>query len=71
MLSSYLELEVLETRGLDDMASVSVTMNACRDDLGVNFALDDFGTGYSPLTYLRHLPVSLIKIDQSFVRNML
>jgi diguanylate cyclase (GGDEF)-like protein/PAS domain S-box-containing protein len=66
----YLELEVLETSALDDIASVSAIMNSCIA-LGVNFALDDFGTGYSSLTYLRHLPVSLIKIDQTFVRKML
>lgn len=66
----YLELEVLETSALDDIVHVSATMDACIA-LGVRFALDDFGTGYSSLTYLRHLPANLIKIDQSFVRDML
>jgi diguanylate cyclase (GGDEF)-like protein/PAS domain S-box-containing protein len=68
--SHNLELEVLETSALDDLMQISVAMHACRE-LGVNFALDDFGTGYSSLTYLRRLPASLIKIDQSFVRDML
>lgn len=67
---SRLQLEVLETSALDDMAKVSTAMNACRK-LGVNFALDDFGTGYSSLTYLRRLPAHTLKIDQSFVRDML
>jgi diguanylate cyclase (GGDEF)-like protein/PAS domain S-box-containing protein len=66
----YLELEILETSALDDVNHTSTIMNACKE-LGVNFALDDFGTGYSSLTYLRRLPASLIKIDQSFVRDML
>jgi diguanylate cyclase (GGDEF)-like protein len=66
----YLELEVLETSALEDVHHVSTIMNDCMAQ-GVNFALDDFGTGYSSLTYLRRLPASLIKIDQSFVRDML
>ncbi|MDX2369636.1 MAG: EAL domain-containing protein [Colwellia sp.] len=66
----YLELEVLETSALEDVQHVSTIMNECMA-LGVNFALDDFGTGYSSLTYLRRLPASLIKIDQTFVRDML
>jgi diguanylate cyclase (GGDEF)-like protein len=66
----YLELEVLETSALEDVKHVSTTMNACIA-LGVNFALDDFGTGYSSLTHLRRLPANLIKIDQTFVRDML
>lgn len=65
-----LELEVLETSALEDVHHISTIMNACMA-LGVGFALDDFGTGYSSLTYLRRLPVTLIKIDQSFVLDML
>jgi len=65
-----LELEVLETSALEDVVGVSQIMQACRE-IGVTFALDDFGTGYSSLTYLKRLPVTLLKIDQSFVRDML
>ena len=66
----FLELEILESSALSDISQVSATLNACHM-LGVRFALDDFGTGYSSLTYLRRLPAYLIKIDQSFVRDML
>jgi diguanylate cyclase (GGDEF)-like protein/PAS domain S-box-containing protein len=66
----YLELEILETSELSDISQVSTTMNDCHE-LGVRFALDDFGTGYSSLTYLKRLPAHIIKIDQTFVRDML
>ncbi|MEI8170471.1 MAG: EAL domain-containing protein [Rhodoferax sp.] len=65
-----LELEVLETSALQDLARVSRVIEACRE-IGVRFALDDFGTGYSSLTYLKRLSVAQLKIDQSFVRDML
>jgi diguanylate cyclase (GGDEF)-like protein/PAS domain S-box-containing protein len=64
------ELEVLETSALMDVDGVSFAMQECRD-FGVSFALDDFGTGYSSLAYVKRLPVSRLKIDQSFVRDML
>ncbi|MFP5485965.1 MAG: EAL domain-containing protein [Gammaproteobacteria bacterium] len=64
-----LELEILETSALEDIAHVSNIMHRCQA-LGVRFALDDFGTGYSSLTYLKRLNAEVIKIDQSFVRDM-
>ena len=65
-----LELEITETAAIEDMAGVAQTINSCKL-LGVSFALDDFGVGYSSLTYMRRLPVEVIKIDQSFVCDML
>ncbi|ABD69708.1 diguanylate cyclase/phosphodiesterase with PAS/PAC and GAF sensor(s) [Rhodoferax ferrireducens T118] len=65
-----LEIEVLETSALEDWVGVSQSIEECRE-MGVLFALDDFGTGYSSLTYLKRLQVDLLKIDQSFVRDML
>lgn len=65
-----LELEILETTAMDDIDAVSRIVSAC-SALGVSFALDDFGTGYSSLTYFRRLPTDMLKIDQSFVRDML
>ena len=65
-----LDLEVLETSALQDLELVSAIIEECHG-MDVGFALDDFGTGYSSLTYLRRLPVDILKIDQSFVRGIL
>ena len=65
-----LELEILETAALEDVIKTSRVIDECQA-LGVYFSLDDFGTGYSSLTYLKRLPAETIKIDQSFVREIL
>jgi EAL domain-containing protein (putative c-di-GMP-specific phosphodiesterase class I) len=65
----HLELEILESSALKDITVVAQVLHACNaQDLRI--ALDDFGTGYSSLTYLKHLPAGTLKIDQSFVRDM-
>ena len=61
---------MLETSALSDIEQVSQVIEECAH-IGVKFALDDFGTGYSSLTYLKRLRVATLKIDQSFVRDML
>ncbi len=63
-------IEVLETAALADVDHTCELMQECRA-LGVRFALDDFGTGYSTFTYLKRLPIDMLKIDRSFVINML
>lgn len=67
---SRLEIEVLESSALPDMTQVSQVIHSC-GKLGISFALDDFGTGYSSLAYLKRLPVDVLKIDQTFVHDML
>ncbi len=67
---SHLELEVLETSALQNVALSSQVLAACRA-AGVLISVDDFGTGYSSLVYLKRLPADILKIDQSFVRDML
>ena len=63
---SQLCLELTESRLLSAVGPGLPTLRGLKD-LGVQFAVDDFGTGYSPLTYLRTLPVDVLKIDRSFV----
>jgi EAL domain-containing protein (putative c-di-GMP-specific phosphodiesterase class I) len=65
-----LELEVLETSAFDDMHHIGAMMRECAQ-LGVYFSLDDFGTGYSSLSYLKQLPAKILKIDQTFIRDIL
>jgi EAL domain-containing protein (putative c-di-GMP-specific phosphodiesterase class I) len=62
--------EILETSALDDTQRVSKVIRECQS-MGIAFALDDFGTGYSSLTYLKQLPAETLKIDRSFVHDML
>jgi diguanylate cyclase (GGDEF)-like protein/PAS domain S-box-containing protein len=69
--SQDLQLEILESSVLSDIEIIKGIIQRCQNVLGITVALDDFGTGYSSLTHLRNLPASVIKIDQSFVRNML
>jgi diguanylate cyclase (GGDEF)-like protein/PAS domain S-box-containing protein len=67
---TLLEIEILESVAMEDIIQVQQTITQCQA-LGVHFALDDFGTGFSSLSYLKKLPAETVKIDQSFVRDML
>ena len=64
-----LSIEITETAALRDLAGASRTLAALRDK-GVQLSLDDFGTGYSSLSLLKRLPVTALKIDQSFVSGL-
>jgi diguanylate cyclase (GGDEF)-like protein/PAS domain S-box-containing protein len=68
--ASRLQLEVTESALAHDIDSSVKRMIKLRD-IGVTFSLDDFGTGYSSLSYLQKLPISEVKIDRSFVINLL
>jgi EAL domain-containing protein (putative c-di-GMP-specific phosphodiesterase class I) len=64
-----LKLELTEGVLLQNIEETISNMNKLKD-LGIRFSLDDFGTGYSSLQYLRRFPLSQLKIDQSFVREL-
>ncbi|WP_248805885.1 putative bifunctional diguanylate cyclase/phosphodiesterase [Pseudomonas sp. MWU13-2100] len=65
-----LDLEIIESVAIENIQRVSQCLQDCQT-LGVRFSLDDFGTGYSSLSYLKRLPSQTIKIDRSFVRDIL
>jgi diguanylate cyclase (GGDEF)-like protein/PAS domain S-box-containing protein len=69
-LGVALEIEIVETAALEDVNIVSNLIQKSKA-IGVGFSLDDFGTGYSSLVHLKHLCVDTLKIDQTFVHDML
>ncbi len=70
MPAEFVELELTETALMVDQTRALKVLYEL-DDLGVELAIGDFGTGYSSLAYLRRLPTPVIKIDQSFIRDLI
>lgn len=62
-------IEILEMESINNFDATRDILSRC-EALGVKFSLDDFGTGYSSLTYFHALPISKLKIDQSFIKNI-
>lgn len=67
--AKYLELEITETAVMDNVETATNILNAIKS-MGVGLAIDDFGTGYTSISYLKQFPISVIKIDQSFIKGI-
>lgn len=65
----HLELEITESMLIGDTKRIELQLHRLKK-MGIKIALDDFGTGYSSLSYLKNFPIEILKIDQSFVRDM-
>ena len=66
---AYIQLELTESSVMQDPELSISTLNHLRD-IGISVSIDDFGTGYSSLSHLKSLPISVLKIDRDFVRNI-
>jgi EAL domain-containing protein (putative c-di-GMP-specific phosphodiesterase class I) len=67
---NLLELEITESMLMFNPERVSATLTRIKD-MGVRLAIDDFGTGYSSLARIKHFPIDTLKVDRSFIRNLL
>jgi len=67
--ASWVEIEIVERFIMKDTAKSIMLLKRLRE-LGVDISIDDFGTGHSSLAYLKQLPITKLKIDQSFVQNL-
>ncbi len=65
----YLELEITESMLIGDLNRIELQLKRLKN-MGIKIALDDFGTGYSSLSYLKKFPIDVLKIDQSFIREL-
>ena len=67
--AEYLELEITETAVMDNADTAAEKLKGVKE-MGVSIAVDDFGTGYTSISYLKEFPISVLKIDQSFIKGI-